>query len=154
MGMQSRGIDETRQLLRGIADRAGDLRPVWPVVGDAVAGEARRLFLSGGARGGAPWAALNADYRRWKVAHSFDERRLIKTGAMMRSLSSRPMDIERYGATWAEFGTTDPKLHWHEDGTRKMPARPVIKPLADIVFRRDPVKTRLRQVIVAHIVRD
>jgi hypothetical protein len=151
--MQSTGIVETRALLRGMGHRAGDLRPVWPVIGDAVAGEASRLFKTSGASGGRPWAPLSPAYRRAKIRAGFDERILIRTGAMMRSLTSRPMNIEEYAATWAEFGTRDPKLHFHEDGTKRMPRRPVIAPLADVVFRRDPLATMVKDRIVAHIVR-
>lgn len=152
MGMQSTGIDETRQLLRGMAHRAGDLRPVWPVIGDAVAGEAALMFRTGGASAGRPWAPLTPRYRAWKIKKHYDPRTLIRTGAMMRSLTSRPMGIENHAATYAEFGTRDPNLHWHEHGTRKMPARPVMRPLADVVFRRDPIATMVGDLIAAHIV--
>lgn len=123
-----RGDDDVRDRLQGLRDRARDLTPVWPAVGDVVADAVKRQFASDGAEFDTPWPALSPDYMAWKVKNSYSPDTLVKTGSLRDGLTSRPMAIERYGATEAEFGTDDKVAVYHTYGTRRgLPKRPPLK---------------------------
>lgn len=138
-------FSSARARLRDIADRAADVRPAWPYVGDTVAGAMVDQFETEGASGGAPWAPLSPPYLRWKIRNGFDPRKLRQTGAMRESLTSDPMAIEEYQPQQARFGSDDPKLHFHQSGTRFMPARPVL-------FMTPQLERDVARILVRYIV--
>lgn len=146
MGMQTLGIPQVSRRLRGISKRARDLTPVWPSVGDELSAGMAAQFGSGGAAGGAAWAPLKPDYLKWKVAHGFPADTLIRTGELMESLTSRPMSVESYGATSAEFGTDDDKYKYHHFGTRHMAQRRAL-------MWFEPVVSRVVHQVTVYIVR-
>lgn len=127
------GDRRVHQLLSEMADRARGVLPVWPKVGDYLAGEFTKQFDSEGAHFySRKWKPLEPNYLRWKIKHGYDPRRLHQTGAMRDSLTSRPMAVETYSASSATFGTNDPKAKWHQNGTTNMPRRQIIRVTADL----------------------
>jgi len=120
-----RGKD-TAMHIRQIGDRARDLRPIWPGVGDDVRHAMVRQFATEGAYLGKPWKPTSPGYVQWKVRHGLDPQLLVATGRLLRSLTSRPMGVERYNAHSATFGSDVPYARFHQHGTRYMPARPPI----------------------------
>lgn len=120
------GLSAAARKLAETGARARDLRPAWPAVGDYMARTAAQQFATEGARLGTPWSPLKPPYLRWKIRHGFSPAILIRTGAMRDSYTSRPMSVEEYGRSSAEFGSDDPKAHFHQFGTRNMPARPIL----------------------------
>ena len=121
------GLTGVTRKLRKMAERADNLDPVWPRVGDDVADAMLNQFKTKGALGGRPWAPLKPEYRAWKVKHGLSPEILIATGDMRDSLTDRPMQVERYEGRSAVFGTRDPKYKFHHYGTRFMPQRRVVK---------------------------
>lgn len=106
--------------LQGFAAQLLDLRPFWPVAARLGREWFREQFDSEGAWGGDPWEELApSTVAQRGSAHPI----LDDTGAMKRAAS-----YARRVATpqTLELHVDDPKVHWHQDGTRKMPRRPVV----------------------------
>lgn len=121
------GSEAVRVLMSEMKDRTTGVEKAWPKVGQVIADAMTEQFDTEGVRlTGKPWAPLSPPYLRWKIRKGFDPRRLHQTGAMRRSLTSRPMAIETYGPTSARFGTDDPKARFHQGGTRRMPERTIL----------------------------
>lgn len=148
MGLLHSTIDgdrRVRQLLSEMVDRTHGVEAVWPKVGDVIADHLEQQFESEGQHFlGRQWAPLKPSYRRWKVRNGFDPRRLHKTGAMRKSLTSRPMAVEEYFPTRAVFGTDDEKAAFHQDGTKFMPQRQIISVTDDL---SDDVSSQIARYI-------
>jgi phage gpG-like protein len=127
------GDRRVKQLLSEMADRTRGVYHVWPKVGDVIAGALDKQFESEGAYFYArKWKPLQPDYLAWKIRNGYDPRRLHQTGAMRRSLTSRPMSLENYFGNRAVFGTRDRKAAFHQNGTRFMPKRQIIRVTEDL----------------------
>lgn len=127
------GDRRVRQLLSEMADRARGVEAVWPEVGDYLADEFGKQFDAEGAHFySRRWKPLTPQYLRWKIRNGYDPRRLHQTGAMRASLTSRPMAIEQYGSSSARFGTNDSKAGFHQNGTKFMPRRQIIRVTVDL----------------------
>lgn len=140
--MTVRGVDSAKAELRGIRDRARDLTPVWPGVGDEVADAAGRQFASSGSEFGTPWAPLDPAYAARKKGGGGI---LVLIGALRASLTGRPMAVEEYGPRSAVFGTDSQVARWHQGGTENMPARPVLR-------RTERLATAMNRRIARYIV--
>lgn len=128
MGISIHGAEAADQLLRDMAHRAHDLTPVWPAVGDMLALAEREQYASEGTYlTGKAWAPLSPRYLAWKTGHGYPAHIEILTGSTLSKLTSRPMDVETYTRTSAEFGVKGKIAFWQQYGTRKMPARPLIR---------------------------
>jgi hypothetical protein len=100
-----------------------DLRAFWPMLVPVATGWWRQQFESEGGFAGQPWASLSPSYAAWKSAHYPGKPILQATGAM-RQAASRP---ERFTSPISLTLTiTDPKIAYHEEGTGRMPARPLV----------------------------
>lgn len=127
------GDRRVRQLLSEMVDRTRGVEVIWPKVGDVIADNLDRQFDTEGMHFlGHTWAPLKPSYRRWKIRNGYDPRRLHQTGAMRASLTSRPMAVEEYFPFRAVFGTDDEKAAFHQDGTRFMPQRQIIRVTEDM----------------------
>lgn len=115
--------------------RTTDLQPAWRAVYDAFRkGEADRFGRQG--PGWAPLAtATQADRARLGIGaagpildRSGADYRGRKGGQLKRSLTERGRQgaVFTPGPDWVEMGTSDPVAVYHQHGTRRMPARPVI----------------------------
>lgn len=100
-----------------------DLRPFWPIVVPMFIRWMREQFESEGAWGNDPWAPLTDDYAAYKATRFPGQSILIATGAM-RGAASRPHRIATPQSLTLTI--TDPKIEFHQGGTDKMVARPVI----------------------------
>jgi hypothetical protein len=109
-----------------------DLRPFWPLVVPLFVRWMREQFESEGGWGGDPWAPLTPDYAAWKAEHYPGRSILYATGDMRRAASNPERD-----ATPISLSLTivDPKIEFHQGGTDKMVARPVIP--AELPFGAD-----------------
>lgn len=139
------GAFAVAQRLRAMGRRARNLTPVWPEVGDAVASTMRSQFDLEGRELGTRWAPLNPQYRAWKVAEGLNPQILVATGAMRQKFRSRPMNVERYSPTEATFGSRDRIAMFHQYGTRRMPARPIL-------YATDPLRREIAVLLRRHIV--
>lgn len=89
-----------------------------------------RLFKTEGKSLGVEWAPLTEKYLKWKLKKGFSEKRLHRTTTLAQSFHSRATD------TQAVIGTPVKYSIYHEYGTRKMPARPFMKPVAEYLADR------------------
>jgi hypothetical protein len=109
--------------IRRLAVFLSDLRPFWPLLVPTVTGWWRRQFDTEGEFGGARWAPLSPGYAARKAIVHPGTGILVATGAMKRAASS-----PRRTATPTSLTLTidDPKAEYHQDGTARMPARPLV----------------------------
>lgn len=116
--------------LRWLAAQLVDLRPFWPKVVSLAIEWWGKQFETEGLFGGHPWPPLSPEYAAWKAAH-FPGRGLLVLHRDLREAASRP-DREATPTMlvltipWARLKGEDVDLAWHQVGTEKMPARPLI----------------------------
>jgi phage gpG-like protein len=97
----------------------------------------RRLYLEQRDAGGRAWAPLAMSTILRKEHGAI----LVDSGRMYESLTTpngTADTIWETGDTWLRFGTSVPYAHWHQTGTRRMPARPHVgcdQPTADTIAR-------------------
>lgn len=120
------GIDEIKIKLRLLSNRAKNPRPVFVILGSYFAAHNRKVFATNGAYNGSPWKPLSPDYHQWKIRTGKSPNTLVRTGKLRASYVSRPMGIEVYGKMRARYGSNVRYAHFHQSGTRHMPARRVM----------------------------
>jgi phage gpG-like protein len=105
----------------------------------AVADDLRQMiaeqFATEGAAGGTPWAPLaTSTLRKSRRARSGI---LNLTGALLGSLTDpgAPGHVEQTDSGQLLFGSTLPYAGFHQTGTRRMPARPIIVLSGDATAR-------------------
>lgn len=83
-----------------------------------------RQFATEGAAGGTPWAPLAASTLRKRRGGGI----LVETGALRGSLvdEGAPGHVEESDGLQLLFGTDLPYAVFHQTGTRRMPARPIL----------------------------
>jgi phage gpG-like protein len=145
------GPSRVSKKFKDMQQRADDLTPVWPKVGRYMSNVANRQFVTEGAFLGKPWKPLKPYYRLWKLRNGFSRKILVKTGAMRKKFTGRPMDVEVYGRHSAEFGVADQKAVWqqygtHKDGKRVIPPRPIL-------YANRMVKRDVRNIVKDYIVK-
>lgn len=118
----SRGDERLRSLL----NRAQDLRPVFREIARSFNEFQDDLFASSGAAAGG-WAPLAPSTLAQKAAQGYPSDILVRTGRMRRSLVSKTSDsVEEITAKYLLIGTSRPYARFHQTGTVRMPARPII----------------------------
>lgn len=122
-------VDAVRERLQAMRARAQNLVPAWDAFLSWWANQNRLQFGTRGARWGTPWAELSPRYLRAKRAEGWTADTLVRTSDLLRSLTDRPLSVEHMDQRGAAAGTRVPYAHFHQDGTRHMPARPLIDAL-------------------------
>ena len=116
-------IGDTARRLRGLATALTDLRPFWPVARGIVVDWLRRQYATKGAFGGEPWAALSPGYARWKATVRPGAPLLVFDGVLRRAtLAPDP----EYRPREMVLTIKAPHAVYHQAGTRRMPARPIV----------------------------
>ncbi len=115
--------EEARRALRVVAAAYVDLRPFWPRVVPLFIGWMREQFQTEGTFGGERWAPLSPRYLSWKLA-KYPGKGILYAEGDLRQAASQP--DRRTTPTMLELTIRDPKLEYHQTGTTKMPARPLI----------------------------
>ncbi len=87
----------------------------------------QRQFDQEGAYTGTKWAALTPPYGRWKQRHFPGKPILELTGDLRESMTQRPFGIDVITDDQMVIGTGVPYASYHQRGTEKMPARPIIE---------------------------
>lgn len=100
-----------------------DLRPFWPLVVPAFIRWMGQQFESEGGWGGESWAALSPAYAAWKATH-YPGKSILYAEGDMRKAASKPQ--REATPNTLTLTIVDPKIEFHQGGTDKMPARPVI----------------------------
>lgn len=122
--------------LRGMDKRVDNLYPIWPKVGNIVARANARAFATKGASTGKPWRPLAGSTLAQKMRAGWPVAPLVRSGAMKREFTGRPMGIERYQPRQATFGASSQVAAWqqygtHRNGKRHIPPRLIQRMNAD-----------------------
>jgi hypothetical protein len=149
------GEDAIRRIGAGLVD----LRGFWPLLGPPFLEWMRLQFSSRGAFAGSPWAPLSLAYAAYKSVKYPGRGILVAEGDLRRAaLSPRreqtPRTVTFIIDKWGELAGDD-RLDpsWHQEGTDRMPARPILFGGDDLPAR---VKVDLEQAAdhyVADLVR-
>lgn len=117
------GAEQAEKRIRQFELLLSDLRPFWPIVTRLFVGWMSRQFDTQGGFAGRPWAALSPDYAIFKSQHAAGRGILNFTGAMRRAATSPKRIVTPRSLT---LEIDDPKIEYHQEGTSRMPARPVV----------------------------
>lgn len=129
------GDDEAEARIRAAVMRFEDLRPFWPMVTRLFTSWMSRQFETSGAFAGRPWAPLSPAYAAWKSAHGGDKRPLVFSGGLLqaatrtkRTALPRSLTLTIPDDEWGHGPNKvkRPILQFHQEGTPKMPARPLV----------------------------
>lgn len=122
-----KGLAKARRDLQRMRERSQDLRPAWDVVLTWWAARNATNFRNKGKRWKTPWAALAEATVADRVRAGYPPHdTLIREGRLRDSLIKRPLGIERLRPHELTAGTAVPYAVFHQRGTKKMPARPLI----------------------------
>lgn len=117
------GDEAYRRKLAQLELHLADLRNFWPMLVPLVHSWTRDQFDSEGGWGGEHWQELSPDYAAWKSVHYPGKSILIRTGGLRHAASDmRRAVTPRTLTMWID----DPVASFHQDGTDRMPARPLI----------------------------
>ncbi len=130
--VEVRGDEEAERRLGQLSVLLRDLRSFWPKVVPLFIGWMGQQFASEGAWGGAPWAALSPGYALAKGGRYPGRGILYATGQLRRAASSPQRQATAQTLT---LSVVDFKAGWHQDGTTRMPARPIIPSSLPITAR-------------------
>lgn len=127
-GLQTQvtGAKEAEFRLRHYGRRLEDWSPLWNDFAEAFA---KREAIWFDRQGEGSWADLSDPYAEWKAKVRPGKPKLVFDGDMRASLTSVGHVILGQSKTMLSLGTTDPKAKFHQKGTSKMPARPVLVPV-------------------------
>lgn len=120
----------TRAKLQWVIAQLLDLRPFWPKVVSVAIQWWKQQFDTAGAYGGIPWPPLSPAYAAWKAVNFPGKGILVAEGDLRQAASlpdrvSTPTTLE-LTIPWARLKGQDVRLQWHQEGTPRMPARPLI----------------------------
>jgi hypothetical protein len=115
--------DDADRKLSQLALFLSDLRGFWPKVVPLFVGWMRNQFETEGAFGGEAWSPLAASTVRSKGLRGLRPEILQATGAMRSAASNPSRTVTPRSLT---LTISDPKIGFHQTGTDRMPARPVI----------------------------
>lgn len=122
----SHNSDALERTLENFQSSLADNSPALAVVADDLREMIAEQFATEGAAGGTPWAPLAASTLKKKR----ETRRgiLNVTGALLASLTEAgsPGHVEKVDGRQLLLGSALPYATFHQTGTRRMPARPII----------------------------
>lgn len=117
------GVEENEQALIRLVASLQDLRLFWPMVVPIFIGWMREQFDSEGEWGGDHWAELTPAYAIRK-AQRWPGRSILIAAGDLRDAASRPSRVAT--PTSLTLTIEDDKAGYHQEGTEKMVARPII----------------------------
>lgn len=132
------------QVVSAMADP--DLSPAWFNFFVDATEEWTNNFISSRAPDGSTWAPLK---RRRPTGHDQGRRPLIDTGSMFASVvSDGAGHFETISKSEAEIGSHDPKVEFHQYGTKHIPARPFFGMSAELdTMLENRAADRLAEII-------
>ena len=112
-----------------------DFTPLWAETGGLFKQDMAAQFATEGETSGDEWAPLSDAYAAWKAKHYPGRTIGWLTGALMQSMTGGAGYIELFTPLTAEFGQADGATptedgsygRFFNDGTDKMPARPLLR---------------------------
>jgi phage gpG-like protein len=112
----------------GVTKHIEDMRGVWAAIQSSMFRIFGEQFASeGGAGASGKWAALTHPYAALKAEKYGDMPILQASGKMMSSLTSNTEDtVAEFEPQGAVFGTSLKYARFHQTGTKRMKARPIV----------------------------
>lgn len=118
------------QMARGfsrLGDSIKDLRPAFKEIVKSFRTIMKKQFESEGGYSGDKWAPLSPTYAVWKAENFGGQPILQLTGLLADSLTSKtPYTVEEIDKKSLVIGTKLAYGTYHQTGTGRMPARPII----------------------------
>lgn len=114
--IDGRTIAPLRRKIHAMKDRAGNLIPAWEKLIDWFADQERLQFGQRGARWRQLWPELKDKSLAAKRDAGYTGDILIRETDLLRSLTDRPLAIERITAREATAGTNIPYARYHHKG--------------------------------------
>lgn len=124
--IDGRTIAPLRRKIHAMKERANNLIPAWDELISWFADQERLQFGQRGARWHALWPELAKDTVIDKRALGYTGDILIRETDLLRSLTDRPLSIERVSAREMTAGTRVPYARFHQDGTKRTPRRTLL----------------------------
>ncbi len=123
LSFQGLGYERTLARLGIAAQQFADATPAWNDIADDFAQMQQKRFDAEGPG----WAALSPEYAKWKARHFGGKPILQRSGALMASLTSRGSVVQNMSPAALTLGSVVPYAKYHQSGTSRMPARPLIR---------------------------
>ena len=153
------GIDKVERRFVTFGHAFSTLKPAWDLIGQDVRADFMQnmigegwLFNKTASGRAAQWAPLAASTvaERVRLGYGGEHPILWRTGMLGESLAmaGAPGNISEVGDWEARFGTDIPYGRFHQLGTRRMPARPIVGLTRD---RKAAVVRRLRDYLFEQI---
>lgn len=124
--VQILGDDVLSEHLRIMQSRARSMRRPLTKFGSRLRRHNRAQFRTKGLAGGTPWAPLSPAYAAYKLRAVGPKPLMRFSDDLWKSLTRNPMAVQQIGKQTAEFGTDVDYAEFHQGGTSKMPARPIV----------------------------
>lgn len=140
------GFEQFYELLGDVADRASDLRPVWPAIGEVWAERERDVFDT---QGRGRWAPLRASTLAEKRKLGESSKPLVAHGSLLRALTlPEPRYADKDEAVFGPPKGSGVELYgkWHVKGSKNLPQRNPV-PRFSVAERRRVVE-RIRVFVV------
>lgn len=121
------GFRRARARLDAMSQRASNVLPAWNVFLDWLTDGNRQQFGSQGKRWRTPWRELRETTVTQKRREGWQGDILVRSGDLKRSVSDRPMQLERLGPHDMSAGTRVPYAKHHHYGAprARIPKRPL-----------------------------
>lgn len=121
------GTDGFNTMLEQFQENFNNAEPMFEAIGEYQKGIWRDQFAQEGAKTGSQWSALSPGYGAWKARHYPGKPILQLSGDLYDSLAKRPFGVDEITDKQAVFGTAVSYAGFHQKGTDKMPARPLVQ---------------------------
>jgi len=117
------GDEDASEYLDDVKKRMKDLRPVWPRLHQSLKAYMIANFTAQGLPSGG-WKPLDAEYGSWKVQNFPGAPILVQSGKLFQQVAKGPkLEGLMRGARFTFGGRV---ARFHQYGTEKMPARPIL----------------------------
>lgn len=118
-------ISEPMDKFKKMEDRSKDFTPVWRWAKRSLERSFSENFRGGGSLVGG-WDPLDVGYASWKRKNHPGNPRLRISGKLFRSIRNLDGGVNKINKLNATFGTDVEYAKFHQYGTTKMPARPIV----------------------------
>ncbi len=126
------GRERSRRAFQTLNETVRDFREAWPEIHMYFLRATLEQFEAQGSRGGAQWQPLSENYGKWKARKYPGKPILVKTERLRRSFSlggqkggDQVYEAQPLSLT---MGTAVPYARYHQRGTARMAARPILQP--------------------------
>jgi phage gpG-like protein len=126
------GVEQSRRAFQSLNETVRDFREAWPEIHMYFLRATLEEFDAQGARGGAAWQPLSESYGKWKAKRYPGKPILVRTERLRRSfsLAGQKGGDQIYDALPESLtiGSAVPYARFHQRGTSRMAARPILQP--------------------------